>query len=210
MVDLPFPTDIYTEPEPSADTLANLGPLRALAGTWEGSGLDVHPVVTGAETDPYLERLVFEPIDAQTNGPQLLYGLRYHHSVIRVSTDETFHDQIGYLLWEPLTGTVTMTLAIPRGQVAMATGHAAADDRSFTVRAAAGSTSNGILSNPFLDHAFHTSAWEATFRATETGRLSYEQHTTLHPLGSIEPFDHVDTGTLERVAEPKPNRAALQ
>ena len=31
-----FPEDIYTEAEPSVDTLANLGPLRALAGVWEG------------------------------------------------------------------------------------------------------------------------------------------------------------------------------
>lgn len=30
-----FPEDIYTEQEANPDTLANLGPLRRLAGTWE-------------------------------------------------------------------------------------------------------------------------------------------------------------------------------
>ena len=29
-----FPKDIYTEPEVDPDTLANLGPLRRLAGTY--------------------------------------------------------------------------------------------------------------------------------------------------------------------------------
>jgi len=29
-----FPKDIYTEPEPDADTLANLGPLTGMAGIW--------------------------------------------------------------------------------------------------------------------------------------------------------------------------------
>ena len=41
-----YGNDIYTEPEGDPDTLANLGPLRALAGIWEGTGADQHPVVT--------------------------------------------------------------------------------------------------------------------------------------------------------------------
>ena len=30
----PYGADIFTEPESSEDTLANLGPLRPLAGIW--------------------------------------------------------------------------------------------------------------------------------------------------------------------------------
>lgn len=46
-----FPKDIYTEPEVDPDTLANLGPLRAMAGIWEGArGADVKPVATGTKT----------------------------------------------------------------------------------------------------------------------------------------------------------------
>jgi hypothetical protein len=29
-----YPADIYTEPEPDVDTLANLGPLTGMAGVW--------------------------------------------------------------------------------------------------------------------------------------------------------------------------------
>ena len=46
-----IPDDIYTEPEDfSSDTLANLGPLRGLAGVWEGEkGLDVNPKAAGPD-----------------------------------------------------------------------------------------------------------------------------------------------------------------
>ena len=75
-----FPEDIYTEPNPlDVDTLANLGPLRAMAGVWSGTrGLDLKPKAEGPKKQAYLERIELQPIDPQTNGPQLLYGLRYH------------------------------------------------------------------------------------------------------------------------------------
>jgi hypothetical protein len=64
--------DIFTEPEFDPDTLANLGPLTGMAGIWEGlKGADEHPVAEGTETDEYLERYELQPIDPQTNGPQL-------------------------------------------------------------------------------------------------------------------------------------------
>src|SRR5258706_2089256 len=70
--------DIYTEPDDvDPDTLANLGPLRAMAGVWESDGgIDEHPVAEGTEEDRYVERIELQPIDPQTNGPQLYYGLR--------------------------------------------------------------------------------------------------------------------------------------
>jgi hypothetical protein len=48
-----MPRDIYTEPEDfDLDTLRNLGPLAGLAGTWEGQGVDTHPVAEGTEDEP--------------------------------------------------------------------------------------------------------------------------------------------------------------
>ena len=87
--------DIFTEPEDfDIDTLRNLGPLTPLAGTWEGRGVDTHPVAEGGEDEPYRERIVFEPIDPQPNGPPLLYGLRYHVHVNKLDEPLTFHDQV--------------------------------------------------------------------------------------------------------------------
>ncbi len=131
--------DIYTEPASDPDTLANLGPLRPMAGVWQGTGgADQHPVAEGTGRDAFEERYELQPIDAQTNGPQLFYGLRYHTHIVRPAETETFHDQVGYWLWEPASGTVTLTLGIPRGQVLLAGGRAAPDATEFEVRAEVG------------------------------------------------------------------------
>jgi hypothetical protein len=200
--------DIFTEPDAEADTLANLGPLAALAGSWQGvGGVDTHPQADGPETEEYVERWTFEPIDAQTNGPQLLYGLRYHQHVTKPGEIETFHDQVGYLLWEPATGRVVMTLAIPRAQVAMAGGVVAPDARTIALRACVGDPHFGIVTGPFLDAAFHTTSWEITFRVLDDG-LAYKQTTTLMVHGQDAPFAHTDANRLERVAPPAPNPLA--
>ena len=119
-----YPQDIYTEPQGfDVDTLANLGPLRPMAGIWQGErGLDVKPKAEGPKKQAYVERIELQPIDPQTNGPQLLYGLRYHTHITKPGLVKTYHDQVGYWLWEPATGTVIHTLTIPRGQTAMASG----------------------------------------------------------------------------------------
>ena len=72
-----YGSDIYTEPDGDPNTLENLGPLRPMAGVWEGAkGSDQHPVVDGAEANVFFEHYELDPIDRQTNGPQLFYGLR--------------------------------------------------------------------------------------------------------------------------------------
>ena len=121
-----FPEDIYTEPaDVDVDTLKNLGPLRGMAGIWQGTrGLDVKPKAEGPKKQAYVERIELQPIDPQTNGPQLFYGLRYHQHVVKPDQVKTYHDQVGYWLWEPATGTVIQTLAIPRAQIALAVGQA--------------------------------------------------------------------------------------
>jgi hypothetical protein len=64
-----YPADIYTEPEPDSDTLANLGSLTGMAGIWTSAeGMDVNPKPDGPEHQPFIERYELQPIDAQTNG----------------------------------------------------------------------------------------------------------------------------------------------
>ena len=206
----PFPQDIFTEPEPSIDTLANLGPLTTLAGRWAGAtGTDVHPVVDGSETDAYVETWDLEPIDAQTNGPQIFYGLRYHQHVVKRGEVETFHDQVGYLLWEPARERVVMTLAIPRGQVAMAEGPVASGATTFTLRADEDDRHAGISTNDFLDWSFRTTFWSITFRLGPGDVWAYSQTTRLEVRGRA-PFDHTDAGVLHRVGAPLPNPMAAR
>jgi hypothetical protein len=205
-----FPNDIYTEPEKDVDTLANLGPLTGMAGIWIGErGLDVNPKPDGPERQVFIERMELHPIDAQPNGPQLFYGLRYRTTVIKPDEVETFHDQVGYWLWEPATGNLIQTLSIPRGQVAMAVGRAAADAKSFRLQAVRGSLTNGIVSNPFLEYAFRTESYTISVSINDDGTWSYEQDTVLIIPGQAEPFHHTDRNTLRKVGEPTLNPLAL-
>jgi hypothetical protein len=205
----PYGTDIYTEAEGSPDTLSNLGPLGPMAGVWEGTkGSDEHPVAEGTGRDVFLERYELQPIDRQTNGPQLFYGLRYHTHIHRPAEVETFHDQVGYWLWEPAAGAVTLTLAIPRSQVLLACGPATPDAKEFELKATRGSTVYGILSNPFLDEAFQTIEYRMHVTVHDDGTWSYEEEGIMLIPGRDEPFHHIDRNTLTRVAGPTPNPLA--
>jgi len=205
-----YPADIYTEPEPDTDTLANLGPLSSMAGVWSGTtGEDVNPKADGPEHQRFIERYELQPIDAQTNGPQLFYGLRYHTRIVKPDDPETFHDQVGYWLWEPATGAILLTLSIPRGQIAMAVGHATPDAKSFTLEAVRGSLTNGIVSNPFLEQAFRTDRYTIKVDIHADGTWSYEQDTLLVIPGQTEPFHHTDRNRLHKIAEPILNPTAL-
>jgi hypothetical protein len=207
----PYGSDIYMEPDGEIDTLANLGPLTALAGIWEGTGgSDEHPVADGTEQNAFHEHYEAQPIDRQTNGPQLFYGLRYHTHIVKPGEVETFHDQVGYWLWEPATGTVTLTLGIPRGQVLLAGGHAEPDAREFDVTAAVGSEVYGILSNPFLDHAFRTLSYRMHVTVHPDGTWAYEEEGVLDIPGRAEPFRHIDHNRLTRIAPPLPNPLSRQ
>ncbi|AOF53567.1 FABP family protein [Rodentibacter caecimuris] len=210
MSDFQYPKDIYTEAEPDVNTLANLGPLTGLAGIWEGKrGLDINPKAEGAEKDPYIERVELQPIDAQTNGPQLFYGLRYHTRIVQPNEVETFHDQVGYWLWEPATGNILFTLSIPRGQTLMATGNAPADAKEFTVKAVRGSLTNGIISNPFIEQNFTTESYTIKVKINDDGTWSYEQDTVMLIPNYDEPFHHTDRNRLTKIAEPTLNPTAL-
>jgi len=202
--------DIYAEPtDVDPDTLRNLGPLRAIAGIWRSAaGIDVNPKADGPRTEAYVDRVELQPIDPQTNGPLLLSGLRYHQQIVKPSEVETFHDQVGYWLWEPATGTIIQTLAIPRGQTAMAGGTSAPDAREFELAAKRGSTVYGICSNPFLEDAFRTLEYRIKVSVHPDGRWSYDQTTLLAIKGSLEPFRHHDTNAFLKIGEPTPNPLA--
>ena len=203
-----YGADIYTEPEPDVHTLANLGPLRHLAGTWRGIGNDVHPTVDVTGSDRFDETYRLEPIDPQTNGPQLLYGLRYHTHLVKPGEVETFHDQVGYWLWDPVAEVVMLTLGIPRGQTLLAGGRSSADARRFEVHALRGSETFGITSNPFLDRAFRTLRYRQVVMVNDDGSWSYEEEAVMEVEGRRSPIHHIDRNTLVLVAPPDPNPLA--
>src|SRR5436190_14610096 len=204
---LPIPADIFTEPDNvSPDGLANLGPLRHLAGVWQADkGVDVNPKAQGPERRIFREHIRMDPIDPQTNGPQVFYGLRYHIHINTPEEDISFHDQTGYWLWEPATGLVIQTLSIPRGQVAIASGHAEPNAIRLVVSAERGKSDYGICSTDFLEHAFRTDIYRLELDFHEDGSWSYVSDTMLMVRGRTEPFRHRDRNRLFRTSEPEPN-----
>jgi hypothetical protein len=201
--------DIYTEAEGDPDTLAKLGPLAPLAGEWEGAkGVDEHPVAGGTEVDAFVEHYELQPIDRQTNGPQLFFGLRYHTHIVKPAEVETFHDQVGYWLWEPAARMITFTLAIPRGQVLLAAGYTEPDAREFEVTASVGSETHGILSNPFLVRAFRTISFRMSVTVNDDGTWSYEEDSVLEIPDRTKPYHHTDRNVLTRVGAPRANPLA--
>ena len=92
--------------------------------------------------------------------------------------------------------------------MALASGTAAPDARSFTVRAKLGSPTSGICSGPFLHENFRTLEYHVTVTVNSDGTLGYEEDTVLQIPGRPEPFHHIDKNTLRKVAEPRPNPRA--
>lgn len=120
-----------------------------------------------------------------------------------------FHDQVGYWLWEPVAKLITFTLAIPRGQVLLASGHAEPDAVEFEITASAGAEHYGILSNPFLDRGFRTASFRMQVKVNSDGTWPYDETTTMVLPGVKAPFPHRDQNTFTRVVPPTPNLMAL-
>ena len=202
-----YPDDIYAEPAIDADTLANLGPLAPMAGIWEGTrGVDVAPKPAGARTQAFHERIELQPVDPGNNGPQVLYALRYHTRMTKPGEIGTYHDQVGYWLWEPATETVMHSLTIPRGQTVLAAGKASAGAKQFTLKAERGATAYGICSNPYLEDNFRTESFTITVTVHDDGTWSYDEDTVMTIRG--KEFHHQDSNRLTRVQAPTPNPVA--
>src|SRR6185295_17265320 len=163
------------------------------------------PKAQGPERRVFREHIRMEPIEPQANGPQLLYGLRYHIHINTAEEATTFHDQVGYWLWEPATGLIMQTIAIPRGQVVLAGGTAKPGDERISVEARRGDTRFGICSTTFLEAAFRTDYYRIDITFNADGTWTYVTRTDLAIRGKTPPFNHTDTNTLRRIAEPAQN-----
>ncbi|MDI9348306.1 MAG: heme-binding beta-barrel domain-containing protein [Methylacidiphilales bacterium] len=196
--------DIYKEPVNfSVDTMQSLGPLSHLAGEFSGSiGVDVKPKATGAKSQEYIETMRCFPIDPITNGPQLIYGLRYHTHITKPNQIKTYHEQVGYFLWEPQESIIYMTVSIPRGVTGIASAIVPSNANAFTL------TSTSMQSVPFLKAAFDTVSFTIDIIIHSTDSWSYSQDTVLKIAGTNDLFHHTDKNTLQRIQPPTPNPLA--
>jgi hypothetical protein len=186
-----------------APELHLLGPLGALAGTWEGDqGLDVsfHNADSAVGETAYRERVVMNPFGPVDNGAQCLYGLDYRMSAWRAGEEDPFHTEVGYWLWDAANSQVMRCFMVPRGSVLIAGGTASADAARFTMRAECGSTTYGILSNQYLDARAKTTAFEVTIEVQGPDSWSYEETTWVDLAATGQQgFAHTDRNVLHRV-----------
>ena len=203
-----FPEDIYTEPEPDPDTLANLGPLRALAGVWQSEGgATVHPVADGDEHQA-LRRTLRSPADrpADQRAPAPLRpALPHPHRQARGGRD--LPRPGGLLAVGAGRRQGHADHLDPRGQTALLGGTAGADDRSFELVAWRGDPIYGICSGPFLEHAFRTDEIRVRVTVNGDGTWTYDEDTVMEVRGRPELVHHTDRNTLTLVEPPTPQPA---
>lgn len=194
--------DIFARPEaPDPDILANLGPLRTLAGTWEGSeGLDSAPDAAGPVETRFREQLVFEPCGPIVNGPQVLYALRYATTAWPLGQADPFHEEVGYWLFDPAAEQVMRCFMVPRGVALIAGGSAQPDVRSFELTAEAGASTFGILQGPFLESAFRTLRYTLQVDIEGENIFRYTEDTVMRLHGQDVDFHHTDRNRLQRIA----------
>jgi len=183
----------------------NLGPLAGLAGAWLGdAGVDVSPSPSGAVQTAFRERMSFTPLGPVSNGPQTLYGLNYTTTAWPLDSEAPFHEEVGYWLWDADRQEVMRCFMVPRGVTMIAGGKVAADANQFTLAAECGSTTFGILSNPFLNEAFRTVRYDLSLEMNKDGSFSYHEDTQLlvpahdSPADNPQPFHHTDSNHLMR------------
>ncbi len=185
-----------------SDTLiANLGPLGALAGIWEGDkGDDTAPSDDrGTEKNIFRERITFLPILPVNNHEQALFGLRYSTIATRIGEVEPFHEESGYWLWDPGEKQVLRCFIVPRGVTVLAGGTVEADAKSFTLSAERGAPTYGICSNRFLEREFQTVRYDLQVTLHSDQSFSYEEDTQIRIKGQEAVFHHIDKNTLKKL-----------
>ena len=183
---------------------ADYGPLELLFGTWKGDkGINLSPEPSQDEIIPYYETIEFERAgDVDNADTQVLAIARYHRSVRKKETDETFHDQVGYWLWDKENQIIMHSFTIPRGMAILAGGmFESVQDKytqaTFKVATKLGED-EGLAQSPFLLDNAKTTAFTQELTVNET-ELSYSESTVLEIYG--RGMDHTDVNTLKKVNE---------
>lgn len=184
-----YPEDIYTEPsDTDVDTLANLGPLRPMAGIWRGKrGLDVNPKEDGPKKQAQLIELPSN-CSRSIRRPMALscftgcVTTRISPSPVK-SRPTMIRSDTG---WEPATHSLIHTLTFRVSMVTMANG-TQPDSRTFELVATHADQHFGIRSAPFLDHAFKTvRKFRIKVTISDDDTWGYDEDTTLMVRGQSE------------------------
>ena len=136
MKDFQYPDDIYTEAEARSEYAREFRPIGKISGCLGRSTRCGYQrrkqkgqkkILISSVTKP-IQQMV-KLMDRNSIMDYVITPILYNQAQF-----ETFHDQVGYWLWEPETGNILLTGSIPRGQTFIAVGNAPADANEFTVK----------------------------------------------------------------------------
>ncbi|MBN9609990.1 MAG: FABP family protein [Actinobacteria bacterium 69-20] len=181
-----------------------LGPLEQFLGYWEGNvGVDVsyHNKEDETAETGYFEKARFTPIPIVENGQQTMHGLNYEMTAWRHGEEQLdpFHDEVGYLLWEPSTSTVLRCFAVPRGLAILAGGTARPDSKSLTFIAEPGDPTFGLVQNKYLAQRARTGGkFVSEYTVHDDGTFSYTSDLQLTLAAIDQTMHHTDRNTLHR------------
>ena len=179
------------------------GPLAHLAGEWEGSdGMDFsfHHEEDATGFTPYMEKVQLKPFGPVDNGEQHLYGLDYRMAAWRMTEldQDPFHTEVGYWLYDAEAKILSRCFMVPRGSVLIASGQVEPDATEFLLTAERGSTTNGILSNSYLDERARSDSYEIKI-SVSPDNWSYESTTVLEMANLGRSLQHTDRNSLSRL-----------
>ena len=128
----------------------------------------------------------------------MLFGLRYRTTAWRIESEASFHEEVGYWLWDTAAEQVMRCFIVPRGVSVQAGGSVKADATSFDLEANVGSAIFGICSNPLLDRAFRALRYTLHVETPEDGTWAYATDTQMQSASGAL-FHHTDTKRLGRL-----------
>ena len=179
------------------------GPLAHLAGEWEGSDgmyFSFHHEEEATGFTPYMEKVQLKPFGPVDNGEQHLYGLDYRMAAWRMTEldQDPFHTEVGYWLYDAEAKILSRCFMVPRGSVLIASGQVEPDATEFLLTAERGSTTNGILSNSYLDERARSDSYEIKI-SVSPDNWSYESTTVLEMANLGRSLQHTDRNSLSRL-----------
>lgn len=182
------------------------GPLQFLIGSWNNgssfSGENTAPAPDrSTEHTKFRQETHFTPIKDVNNHEQTLHALQYRTTAWEEGSDEPFHEENGYWLWDPNEEQVMKCFTIPRGMSVLAGGRAKDADYTFSLSAELGSQTYGICSNKFLDKEFKTVRYDLTITKIDENTFSYDENTQIQIKGREKLFDHIEKNTMSRIIE---------
>lgn len=183
-------------------TEVDYGPLSILIGVWKGDkGMDIAPEPDGTEENPYYETIEYTAGGTVTNAEsQLLAIVHYRQIVTRKSTNEVFHDETGYWLWDAREQVIMHTLVIPRAVclVAGANYKELRDENgNLIIEVIAGINNEdwGIVQSPFMKKNALTTDFSQKITVGNK-KMHYKETTMLDIYG--REFEHTDENELIR------------